>query len=462
MTAAPDIDPTAGLSAHGAESGAAMFRLSLLGAATIALTLTIPFALRMGGDHAYMALAIATGLVAVTAACVAERMSGLRAFWLIIAVAVLLRGVLLFTEPLLSSDIYRYVWDGRVQAAGINPYRYFPAHEALAPLRDGEIYPNVNRADYAVTIYPPVAQMFYFLTTRLGESVTVMKFALLACEAGMAVIILLLLRQIGRPPTRIVAYAWHPLPMWEIANNGHIDGLMIALMMLGLWLALSGRPLRGAVAVALAALAKPFAVLALPAIWRRWDWKMPLVVLAVGALSYAPYLSVGTDVLGFLTRGYLNEEHLDTGSDAWPLAAIRYFTGPFHGDFVIYLAISALIIGAMALRAADREPRTSGTALADVNRLLLVFLLLLSPNYPWYFLALTPFVALVGGAPVWAATLGALLLQEEVAWDAQTPILIRKSILYGMVLAACAYAAWKDRKRISAAGRLSDERHPAR
>src|SRR3989304_1605720 len=247
MTAAPDIVPTTGLSARGAESGAAMFRLSLLGAATIALTLTIPFALRMGGDHAYMALAIATGLVAVAAACVAERMSGLRAFWLIIAVAVLLRGVLLFTETLLSSDIYRYVWDGRVQAAGINPYRYFPAHEALAPLRDGEIYPNVNRADYAVTLYPPVAQMFYFLTTRLGESVTVMKLALLACEAGMAVIILLLLRQIGRPPTRIVAYAWHPLPMWEIANNGHVDGLMAALMMLGLWLALSGRPLRGAV-----------------------------------------------------------------------------------------------------------------------------------------------------------------------------------------------------------------------
>ena len=78
------------------------------------------------------------------------------------------------------------------------------------------------------------------------------------------------------PATRLAAYLWHPLPLWEIANSGHIDALMVALMMLGLWLALTARPLLGVLAISLGALAKPLALLALPAIWRPWNWKMPL------------------------------------------------------------------------------------------------------------------------------------------------------------------------------------------
>src|SRR5256714_14955268 len=86
--------------------------------------------------------------------------------------AALFRLSILFAPPYLSDDIYRYIWDGRVQAAGINPYRYVPADSALAQLRDGEIYPRINRKDYARTIYPPLAEAVFFLTTRISESVT--------------------------------------------------------------------------------------------------------------------------------------------------------------------------------------------------------------------------------------------------------------------------------------------------
>jgi alpha-1,6-mannosyltransferase len=382
--------------------------------------------------------------------------------WLIIAVAVLLRGVLLFVDPLLSTDIYRYVWDGKVQAHGVNPYRYFPADDALASLRDADIYPNMNRVGAAVTIYPPVAQMFFFLVTRLGENVATMKLALLGCEAVTATVIVLLLRQLGRPTTRLVAYGWHPLPLWEIANNGHIDALMVALMMLGIWLALTGRPLRGAVAITLGALAKPFVVVVLPALWRPWDWKLPLAVAVVVGLCYAPYLSVGWGVFGFFTTGYLREEHLDTGDDVWPLAAWRRIVGVLPGDFVVYLAAFALIMVTLAMLAAQREPRTAAATLAGINRLLLAFLFLLSPNYPWYFLVATPFVALLGGAPVWTMTVGAVLLQDEATWDPYVPELIRKSILNGAFLAACAYATWRSWRRAAPTGASSDEHQPAR
>ena len=93
-----------------------------------------------------------------------------------------MRLALLFVEPYLSTDIYRYVWDGRVQAAGINPYRHVPSAPEVAHLRDAAIFPNINRADYAVTIYPPAAQAIFLAVTRLGESVVAMKLGLLAFE----------------------------------------------------------------------------------------------------------------------------------------------------------------------------------------------------------------------------------------------------------------------------------------
>src|SRR5204862_1171502 len=88
------------------------------------------------------------------------------ALLVILTGAVAMRLAMLWVEPYLSSDIYRYIWDGRVQAAGINPYRYVPKAPELARLRDAEIWPNINRPDYAVTIYPPAAQAIFFAVTR--------------------------------------------------------------------------------------------------------------------------------------------------------------------------------------------------------------------------------------------------------------------------------------------------------
>lgn len=429
------------------------YRLWALGVAAAVLTVAASFAFRVKGDNAYIILALLTGLVAIAATAVAPRTNERTALWTIAVVAISLRVYLLFTEPLLSTDIFRYVWDGIVQGAGINPYRYFPAHEALSFLRDNPVYPNINRADYAVTIYPPVAQMFFFVATRLSASVVMMKFALLVCEAVTVVMIVLLLRRLGRPLTLIVAYAWHPLPLWEVANSGHIDALMVSLLMLGLWLAATSRPLRAGAAIALSVLAKPFAVVALPVIWRPWDWRLPLVVVAVVAVCYTPYLSVGSGVFGFLTSGYLTEEQLNTGQTFWPLAAIQWvFGGHVWGHSWVYLVIAGVVLGALGLRAAFRVERFTRTMLIDVSGLLMAFLLLLSPNYPWYFLVLTPFVALLGGAPLWALTIGAIVLQDELHWDPTLSIMARKTILYVGFFAACLYAVWRTRRARDAGG----------
>ena len=234
---------------------------------------------------------------------------------------------------------------------------------------------------------------------------------------------------------------WHPLPIWEIANNGHVDALAIALLLLGLWVALTGRALRGTVLIALAVLVKPYVAPVLAVIWRAWDWKIPLVVIATIALCYLPYLSVGWGVFGFLTQGYLAEEGITSGDKLWLLSVWRLVFGTTRGDVAVYAAMSAAIVLYMGLSVARRRNRTLASALSDTNTLLLIVLLLLSPNYPWYFLAITPFLALCGNAPTWAVSIGALLLTNEVDWDFSIPMLTAKSILFGGFLLACIWSA---------------------
>jgi alpha-1,6-mannosyltransferase len=216
---------------------------------------------------------------------------------LVLVLSFAMRVSIVFINPILSTDVSRYVWDGRVQAAGINPYRFVPADSALSALRDASIFPNINRANSAVTIYPPIAQAFFYLATRLGETITVMRLALVACELVTIGIIINLLRRFGRPVT-----LW-PTPgsrcrsgKLPTANNGHVA-------MTGLWLLIRMPPVASAIAVALGVLVKPYLILIMPAMWRPWDWRVPLTVIVAMAICCVPYLGVGTGALGYLGTG---------------------------------------------------------------------------------------------------------------------------------------------------------------
>ena len=101
-----------------------------------------------------------------------------------------MRLLTLTAPPILSSDMYRYVWDGRVQLAGINPYRYVPAADPeLAFLRDAAVYPHINRAEYAHTVYPPAAQAIFALAAIATPGVFGMK-AMMAAFDVLAIVAL--------------------------------------------------------------------------------------------------------------------------------------------------------------------------------------------------------------------------------------------------------------------------------
>ena len=248
---------------------AALAGLFGIGCAMLVFAAAAPWIVRTQGYQVFIPALAASGFFTIAAARLSVTVPARLGLLIVLGFALAMRLVLVGEEPFLSTDLYRYIWDGRVQAAGINPYVYVPADPALAALRDAAIYPNINRADYAVTAYPPLAEMFFFLVTRIGETLTVMRLAMAGCEIVIVAVLIDLLRRRDLPVTAVVAYAWHPLALWEIANNGHVEALMVALMMLGVWLLLRARPVAGVVAIALAALAKPYAVFALPPFWKR-------------------------------------------------------------------------------------------------------------------------------------------------------------------------------------------------
>ena len=183
----------------------------------------------------FIKLALVQSVLYLIAAWLIVRARSARStLFIVLALAGIFRLSIVFAPPYLSDDIYRYVWDGRVQAAGINPYRYIPADEHLQSLRDEEIYPKINRRDYAHTMYPPAAEAMYFLTTRISESVTWMKLTIVGFELITVWLLMELLASFGMPRQRILIYAWHPLAVWEFAGSGHIDPLAFAFIALAL------------------------------------------------------------------------------------------------------------------------------------------------------------------------------------------------------------------------------------
>jgi alpha-1,6-mannosyltransferase len=413
-------------------------RLALAGlvAAGIAMLIFValgPWIIRTAGYAVFIPALAASGLITVAALKLSADVPARAGLIVILGLALAMRLLLVGEEPFLSTDIYRYVWDGRVQAAGINPYTYVPVDPALEALRDAAVFPHINRADFAVTAYPPVAQMFFLAVTRFSESLTVMRLAMVGCEVAIVAVVIDLARALGRPVTAVVAYAWHPLAIWETANSGHVDALMVALLMLGVWLLVRARPVAGAVAVALAVLVKPYAAIVLPAFWRPWDWRAPLAAIATVIICYLPYAGAGHGVLGFVTSGYLAEEGLLNGTGIWLVSLVQFLVGNMPGLVALYLALAAAVMGWLALRVAFRTEPTPQSSVDDIALLLTAGLFLLSPNYAWYFLALVPFLALGAGASAWALTLGALFLyrpaflpENDLAWKtiATIPFLI--------------------------------------
>jgi alpha-1,6-mannosyltransferase len=367
--------------------------LAGLGAALLGLTLA-GLALHQPGAITLPSLRVTWIFVALMAAAavayfgavtlVLHRPMPRGTLWLVLGVAVVLRACVLPAPPFLSSDVFRYVWDGRVQNAGINPYLHVPADPALASLRDAAIYPHINRADYARTIYPPFAQLVFRAVAAISPTVFAMKTAMVVFEAIAVTAVLRLLALAGLPLERILIYAWNPLAVWAFAGNGHVDAIAIALIGLAL-LARAGHRdgLTGAL-IGGAFLVKLLPIAVAPALWRRWDWRMPAACIAVALALYAWYIGAGRYVLGFLPA-YTGEEGVTQGNGIWLLAGLGELIHLPTAASIAYVAAGACVLAVLAVWIIAHGRDTIVSIAGNVAVLAAVTMTVLSPHYAWYF-----------------------------------------------------------------------------
>lgn len=383
-----------------------------------------------------------------------------RALAIVFLVALAARLTLVPQVPTASDDIYRYVWDGRIQALGINPYRYAPNDPALARYRDEAIYSHVNRQGVP-TIYPPVAQAAFRAVYQLHpDSVAWTKLAFVGLDLATVGVIAGLLSRLGLRPERALLYAWHPLLILELGHSGHVDVVAILFLALALRARLAGSPVWTGILLACATLIKFYAVVALPALLRpdtrrawRLDPRLPLAFATTAALAYLPFLAVGPRVFGYLS-GYVEEEGIASGRrfyllqqvqrvGEWSrLGRLRAPAGLPLTAAQCYQLLLIAIMGALALWCWLR-PLGSRREIADRVALLFVTLLALTtPTYPWYTLFALALLPLVGGRllpPASALVGGAGFLYLQWWWPGGAHW--ATGIAYGAPAAALALAA---------------------
>ncbi len=377
-------------------------RLAALGLVTIAASLAWPSLHAQLGFRAFtIVYAIELALFVLAAIVVwrfapADPKMARRELVLILGTAVLLRLALVWQPPFLSDDVYRYVWDGRVQASGINPYRHVPEAPELAPLRDAEIFPNINRRSYAPTIYPPLAQLAFLSAYFIGGgSLLGTKLVMVAVDLAAVGILVLLLRRLKEDPRKVIVYAWHPLVCWEVAHSGHVDAIAVALLAGVMLAASSSRRALTGLLLGAATLVKGYPLVLVPAFARRGGVRLVGAFLAT-FLLYLPYAGVGSKVLGFLPT-YFREEGIDTGERFVLLRLIRLAVPlPTLAYFAIVAAIFAWVSIA-SLRREHQDLRTEARAAATLAALTLV---LGTPHYAWYALWLIA-LSTVAPRPAW-------------------------------------------------------------
>ncbi|MDT7950822.1 MAG: glycosyltransferase 87 family protein [Acetobacteraceae bacterium] len=358
-----------------------------------------------------------------------------RALIVALLIAGAARLVVVTAVPVMSTDLYRYVWDGRVQAAGINPYRYIPADPALERLRDAgvgptAIYRNINRAESAPTIYPPAAQLLFAAIGLTASSIWTIKAVMLAFDVVTGLLAWRLLVAAGRPAAWVLVWMLNPLVIREFAGTGHIDAAAVAASVAALLLAARRRPGWAGAALGVAVLCKLLPAALGPAIWRvrqaAWGgWRTPLACLTVIAAGYALYASAGWRVLGYLP-GYAQEEELTKGG-GFLLLRLLALAGPLPGwAGKVYVVLGLGFLGGLALAIVmARDAPRPATIARHASVLSVALLVVLTPHYPWYLtMAILPAVVAPGWGALWPSLAGPLLYQDFGLSDPWWPAVV--------------------------------------
>ena len=275
-----------------------------------------------------------------------------------------------------EDDIHRYVWDGRLQRLGYNPYLVVPSDPAAKGLHTPETR-NLNNPDLP-SPYPAGAQLFFRAVTAIQESTFALKLAFVVCEFAIVFVLLDVLRR-KQGAHLVLAYAWNPLLAIEVAGSGHID--IVGALLLLVSAAALGRRWRAtaAVGLGLAVAVKLLPVVLLPLYWKRVRIRDAALAAAVVGLLYVPFLNHGRIPIGSL--GTYVQSFRFNG----PVFATLDQVAP--AKLLAGLAVLVGLVTATCLRSAAPEGSPDAFAWPMAASLLCAPVV-----FPWYLLWLLPFL----------------------------------------------------------------------
>jgi alpha-1,6-mannosyltransferase len=318
-----------------------------------------------------------------------------RILFAIFAIAAVMQAVLISSRPTLTDDMYRYVWDGRVQARGISPYRYPPNAPELTSLRDQDIYPSINRKP-AVTVYPPAAEAaFLILWKIMPDNVHWFQLAMAAGGLLAGILLMGLLKDLGYSPLRALIFLWSPLLVFETAHAAHIDGLVLPLLVGAWWARVRNQDALTGFLLGIAAAMKFYPALLLPFLWRpqhrKGRWTMLLAFACTVGMLYLPYiLTSETSVLGYLPHYFKETFNIS------PLVSLLNSFLDSVGLNIPY-RLTALTMGAILVAAIGcvLYPAPDGeTALRRCILPIGIVTLFSQDLFAWYLLWLLPLTAI--------------------------------------------------------------------
>jgi alpha-1,6-mannosyltransferase len=283
-----------------------------------------------------------------------------------------------------DDDIHRYVWDGRLQRLGYNPYLVVPSDPATKGLHTPETR-NLNNPDLP-SPYPAGAQLFFRAVTAIHESTFAMKVAFVVCEFAIVFVLLDALRFTGKGAHLVLAFAWNPLLVVEAAGSGHIDIVGALLLVVSAAALVRRWRATAAVALGLAIAVKFLPVVLLPLYWKRVRLRDGALAAVVVALLYLPFLNHGRIPIGSL--GTYVESFRFNG----PVFAILDRVAP--PQLLVALAVLVGLATATWLRGRSAAPEFSPDVF-DWSMFVwpMAASLLCAPVvFPWYLLWLLPFL----------------------------------------------------------------------
>jgi alpha-1,6-mannosyltransferase len=280
-----------------------------------------------------------------------------------------------------DDDIHRYVWDGRLQRLGYNPYLVVPSDPAVKGLHTAETR-NLNNPDLP-SPYPPGAQLFFRAVTAIQESTFALKVAFVVCELAIILLLLDLLRR-KQAAHLVLAFVWNPLLAVEVAGSGHIDIVGALLLAVSAAALLRRWRTTAAVALGLAIAIKFLPIVLLPLYWKRVRIRDAALATTVVALLYVPFLNHGRVPIGSLST------YVTTFRFNGPVfAALDHVAPP---QLLAGLAVLVGLATATWLRRAGPETSSDLFDWPMFAWPMASFLLCAPVVFPWYLLWLLPFL----------------------------------------------------------------------